>query len=105
MFTATEFYTKVEKEVFARKLLNFVDKGFKRTMFNKPIYRHLNGMFGHIAHYNIEGFYYEWFSTPNKQKDWIYRVINWRIYGDPAYTFSDVERNIQNELLDRELKC
>ena len=103
-FVATKFYSAEEKAEIAKKILNFVDKGFRRTMFNRPIYVPLSNMFCHIAHYNAGGFYYRWFETKERQKEWVERVINNETYGDPAYTFSDVERYLRAELSKRFIK-
>ena len=94
-FTPTQFSTPEDKAKFANHLVRFVQAGFPRTLFPKWFYRQLSGMFGHIAHYDINGFYHEWFSTPDRKQKWIARVSTWRSYGDPAWTYSDVEKVVQ----------
>lgn len=47
-------------------------------------------MFGHIAHYDRNGFYDEWFREG--RADWTEYILDrgaW--FGDPEYTWSDVE--------------
>lgn len=48
--------------------------------------------FGHIAHYNRDGFYQTWFRSPTSRLAFLCNVAEWRCYGDPRFTFSDVER-------------
>ena len=97
MFTATEFTTAQEKSDFANALAAFVKAKCPRHRFTKPMYRHLSHCFGHIAHYNIHGFYGNWFAT-DEGGDATYFLENalaWNCPGDAAYTFSDVEREFQ----------
>ena len=49
-------------------------------------------MFGHIAHYNSEGFYSTWFSTNAQQLGWIEYILKFTPYDDPAWTWCDVEK-------------
>ena len=99
-FTATEFCTAQDKADFANKLAHFVESEFKYTIFYLPFYRRLSMCFGHIAHYNRDGFYDEWFSTPEKQKEWVYHVLRYNPCGSPEFTFVDVEREFQKWLLN-----
>ena len=55
-------------------------------------------MFGHIAHYNIEGFYSEKFRDKENIQEFERNILQWPCYGDADYTFSDVEKAIQKEL-------
>ncbi len=94
-YTATKWNTAEDKQKFAMGLVRFVESGFKPTRFCKPLYRRLSMCFGHMAHFNKDGFYDEWFSTPEKQAEWVNYVVSRTVYGDPAWTYSDVERDIQ----------
>lgn len=98
MYTATQWSTIEDKQKFKRDLIRFIESGFKRTLFYKALYSRLSMCFQHIAHYNINGFYAVWFSTQEDQARWIEHVKTITIYGDPAWTFSDVERDIQKYL-------
>jgi hypothetical protein len=57
--------------------------------------------FGHIAHYNRAQFYEEWFSSRAGQVRFLKHTLRFPCYGDPEYTFSDVERAIQREIVNR----
>ena len=55
----------------------------------------------HIAHYNRTQFYEEWFSSLAAQVRFLKHTLRFPCYGDPEYTFSDVERAIQREIVNR----
>lgn len=71
-FTATEFHTAEEKAKFTNDLIRFIDKGFQGR-FTKSLYQglHCSGYFGFIAHYNLEGFRYEKFSTADRCEEFM----------------------------------
>jgi hypothetical protein len=55
----------------------------------------------HNAHYNRAQFYDEWFSSLTDQVRFLKHTLQFPCYGDPEYTFSDVERAIQREIVNR----
>lgn len=69
-----------------------------RDLFFDWFYRRLSTTFGHIAHYNKNGFYEEWFSNPSDKRDFLARTLNHTVYGDPDWTYADVERAVQDWL-------
>lgn len=91
-FTATEWSTKEDKAKFANHFVRFVESDFKSTLFYQWFYNRLNGMFGHIAHYNRGGFYGTWFSSTENKARFLQNTLDSGHYGDPAYTYSDVEK-------------
>jgi len=93
-FTATQFASTADKAAFANKMIRFILGGFQQSSFNKKMYQHLSNMFGHIAHYDINGFYFEWFEDTEKCLRWVENMTNnWLVgLGDPKYTWSDVEK-------------
>lgn len=95
MFTATQFHTVADKEKFVKHFLRFIKSGYNYNLFHKWFYKQLSFMFGHIAHYNKAGFYDVWFSSPERQAHFLENVRTWGCYGDPAYTYSDVEKHLQ----------
>jgi len=101
-YTPTKFDSAEDKAKFVAHFKRFVSKGMKETMFPKWFYTQLSMTFGHIAHYNKAGFYEEWFSSPERKRDFIQTTLNYYPIGDPACTYSDAERNIV-EWLRREL--
>lgn len=91
-FTATQFSTTEDKAKFANHFVRFVESDFKDTLFYDWFYRRLSMSFGHIAHYNRGGFYGVWFSTTENKVHFLERTLKSGKYGDPAYTYSDVEK-------------
>ena len=93
-FTSTKWVTTEEKAKIANKMTKFILGGFQQGSFTTAIYKQLCNMFGHIAHYNILGFYEEWFSDIKACRDWAEHITgNWLSgMGDPKYTWSDVEK-------------
>lgn len=93
-FTATQFASAADKAAFANKMTRFILGGFQQGSFNKKMYQHLSNMFGHIAHYDIHGFYQTWFSDTEACLRWVENMTNnWLVgIGDPKYTWSDVEK-------------
>jgi hypothetical protein len=93
-FTPTKWSSAEEKAKIANKLTRFILGGFQRPAFTKDIYQQLSNMFGHIAHYNINGFYETWFADVKAGKAWVEHVSSsWLSgVGDPQFTWSDVEK-------------
>jgi hypothetical protein len=98
-FTPTQWDDPRTKKLFAEKLVDFVEGGFDRKKFTSALYHRLCQMFRHIAHTNIDGFYGVWFSTPENQAKWVEYILRVHVYGDPAYTWSDVEAVFKNWLM------
>jgi hypothetical protein len=100
-FTPTQWSTAEEKAQFGNTLLHFIESEWKETLFTKKLYNRLMNTFGHIAHYNQGGFYSEWFTTELDRLRFLDHLLRWPCYGDPAYTFCDVERALQREVRAR----
>lgn len=95
-FTPTQWDTAEQKAKFANHFVRFVESGFKKSLFFDWFYKRLSMTFGFIAHYNREGFYDTWFLTFNSQLEFLKHIRNTNngLYGDVAFTYSDVERAI-----------
>jgi hypothetical protein len=100
-FVATKFSSAAEKAEFGNALLHLIDSGFARNLFTDRLYGRLSNCFGHIAHYNSTQFYEEWFSSLSAQVRFLKHGLRFPCYGDPAFTFSDVESEIQREVRNR----
>jgi hypothetical protein len=97
-FVATEWSTAEEKSKFGNTFLHFVQSEWKPALFTKKFYQRLSITFGHIAHTNIHGFYNTWFERDVDRLAFLRNAVRYPCYGDPAFTFCDVERAIQSEL-------
>jgi hypothetical protein len=103
-FGATNFTTAEAKAGAANALASFVECGFEERRFTKAVYNALYlHLFGHIAHYNRNGFYGEWFSTVEDRIRWCQRVLDWVPYGEPEHTWVDVERAFKKWLKNRNI--
>lgn len=94
-FTATQWDTAQDKAAFANRFVRFVRSDFSAKHFTENFYRRLSNTFGHIAHYNRGGFWAEFFTTTADKVRFLEMAMQWPCYGDPAFTYSDVERTLQ----------
>ena len=100
-FAPTEFSTAADKADFGNTFLHFVDADCAQNLFTKKFYNRLSMTFGHIAHYDIHGFYGTWFTADRHKAAFMQRTLRWPCHGDPKFTFSDVEYAIQCVLRQR----
>ena len=63
MFTNTRFMTAELKQRVLKDWERFLDRGLQQAHFTKRLYEHLHLHCGFIAHYNIHGFYAEYFQA------------------------------------------
>ena len=94
-YTATKWETALTKEKFEKQFKKFVSGGFKLRDFPRWFYQRLSTCFGHIAHYNQGQFYETFFTTPEDQQMFVDQTLQYVSVGDPAWTYSDVERELQ----------
>lgn len=97
-FTPTQWDTAADKAWFARQFVKFVKNGFEQRHFTDRFYRRLSNTFSHIAHYDRGGFWQEFFTTTADKVRFLEATLRHPCYGDPAWTYSDVERAIQGRL-------
>ncbi len=104
-FTPTQWASAEEKAKTANKLTKFILDGFEQASFSKGMYQHLSNMFGHIAHYDINGFYSTWFADIKSCRDWAEHVTgSWLSgIGDPRFTWSDVETALIQWIRDNQI--
>jgi len=98
-FSPTTWAPAKKKAQFAKQLIRFIQADFPRRQFSKAFYRRLSQTFGHIAHYDVFGFYDTFFRTTEGKVRFLHQTLQWPCYGDPAFTYSDVEKAIQSWLL------
>jgi hypothetical protein len=70
---------------FANHLARFILEGFPRQLFTKKFYRRLMQEFGHIAHYDEQGFWAAWFETTARQLAFLENLatVLWFLDRDP----------------------
>jgi hypothetical protein len=101
LFVPTEWSTAADKAVFGNAFLHFVESEWKRSLFTKGFYQRLSNCFGHIAHYDIHGFYETWYTCDKDRLAFLKNASRWPCYGDPKFTFSDVERALRQQIHGR----
>lgn len=95
-YTATEHATVADKEKFEKHFKRFVESGFKDTLFPKWFYTRLSMCFGNIAHYDRNNFYEHFFTNAQDQAKFLKQCRSYNCPGDPAYTYSDVEKVLRD---------
>jgi hypothetical protein len=97
-FTATKWEKAEKKATFARQFIRFVESDFDRKQFPHAFYVRLALTFSHIAHYNESGFYDVFFTATQDKRRFLRLTLRHTCCGDPAFTYSDVERALQSWL-------
>ena len=97
-FTATEWDSIQDKIKFTNHFVRFVQSDFKESLFYSWFYKRLSLTFGHIAHYNRQGFYETFFTTTKDKIEFLRMTLQYPCYGNPAFTYSDVEKVLQHWL-------
>ena len=97
-FTATRFEKAEAKVRFARQFIRFVESDFDRRQFPHWFYVRLALTFSHIAHYNQAGFFETFFDSTEGKVRFLRQTLQHPCYGDPTFTYSDVERALQSWL-------
>jgi hypothetical protein len=100
-FVPNKFSSAQDKADFGNTFLRFIELDWARTAFSKSFYNRLSMCFSHIAHYDAGGFYATWFTSDADRLRFLRHTLAWPCWGDPEYTFSDVERAIQQEVRKR----
>lgn len=94
-FTPTQWASAADKQKFALHYISFVQARCPIQKFHEWFYNRLMHMFMHIAHYNRHGFYEVWCSSPEKRFELLRHHLTFAPVGDPAWTWSDVEHELQ----------
>jgi hypothetical protein len=97
-FTPTKWNSSADKADFGNKLLHLLLNDCQQSLFTHKLYDRLMNCFGHIAHYNRDGFFAEWFSSPQSKAEFVRHLLSYPCWGDADFTYSDVERAIQSEV-------
>jgi hypothetical protein len=100
-FVPTKFSTAQDKADFGNTFLHFIESEWARAAFSKSFYNRLSMCFSHIAHGDRTGFYVTWFTSDTDRLEFLRHSLQWPCWGDPEYTFCDVERAIQQEIRKR----
>lgn len=99
-FTETKWDTAEVKAEFGNHLLTFILQDFPEAMFTRRFYNRLHLCFGLIAQYDLQGFRDFWFSSTDGKAAFIEALMQWPGWGDPKFTYSDVERAVRAKLVE-----
>ncbi len=102
-FTPTKWSSVDDKEKFYNHFIKFVGKDFPPGLFHKWFYKRLSMCFGFIAHYNSYGFSETFFRSTRDKLEFIKKILTYPCYGDPVFTYSDVEKELKNWLIQEEI--
>lgn len=91
---AARFDGAEAKAALGNQLLAFIAEDFPRRCFTLSFYRVLCQHFGMIAHYDSHGFWAEYFTTTADKLRFLEELTAHPCWGDPAWTFSDLERAV-----------
>ena len=97
-FTATKFTPVDSKVWFATHFLRFASSDFPKHQFTKRFYCQVMHTFEFIAHYDLGGFWTEYFTSTAGKIEFLEQVISWPCHGDATHTFCDAEREIARRL-------
>jgi len=100
-FTPTKFSNNADKAEFGNHFLRFIESEWAQMLFTRDFYHRLSCCFGHIAHCDRATFYETWFTSDCDRLRFFEHTLRWPCWGDPEYTFCDVERAIQQEIRKR----
>lgn len=91
-FTPTRFCPASSKAWFTTHYLRFVSSDFPRHQFTNRFYQQLMHTFGHIAHYDLMGFWTEYFTSLESKVEFLQQTVLHPCHGQPQHTWCDVER-------------
>lgn len=97
-FTPSKWDSAATKAIFANTLCQFIAADFKQGLFTKIFYSRLHLTYGHIACYNREGFFSTYFRDLAGKVEFLEHTLQWPCFGDPAFTYCDVEHAVQLRL-------
>lgn len=97
-FTPTKWDDAATKARFAKQFVRFVKSDFCVRQFTQAFYKRLSLSFGHIAHFNRHGFFETFFASTEGKVRFLRHTLRHQCWGDPAFTYSDVERALQSWL-------
>lgn len=92
--TPTRWATAEEKAKLGNAVLRFIAQGMPVEKFTASLYESLSNMFGFIAHCDRYGFAETWFADAATRRDFLDQIARYPCWGDPAFVWSDVEREI-----------
>ncbi len=85
-FAPTRFQPASSKVWFTRHYLRFVSSGFPRHGFTQRFYGQLMHTFSLIAHYDLVGFWAEYFTSTRNTVEFLAETVSHPYCGQPGHT-------------------
>ena len=102
-FTPTKWESSEQKAKFANQFVDFVRSDFSLDKFPVWFYQRLSSTFGHVPHYDRGGFVDTFFTSTARKIDFIQTCLQYPCYGDPGWTYSDVEKSLHTWLVKEKI--
>jgi hypothetical protein len=93
-FGPTQFNSAEDKLLFRNELIKFLCNHCDKDRFTRRLYDGLHQYMGHIAHYNLAGFYEEWFASVASRIKFMERHAIDTVYG----SWRDVDQSFKQWL-------
>jgi hypothetical protein len=101
MFTNAQFMTAHDKELVLKDWERFLGHGLRKADFTRRLYEHLHLHCGFIAHYDIHGFYSEYFEAGQDIERFFEHFCSYTAQNFGAYAEYDDLHGAMREALDR----
>jgi hypothetical protein len=101
MFTDTQFMTAHDKELALKDWERFLGHGLRKAHFTRRLYEHLHLHCGFIAHYNIHGFYNEYFEAGQDMERFFEHFCSYTAQNFGAYAEYDDLNVAMRDAFDR----
>jgi hypothetical protein len=98
-FAPTTWEDAKKKARFAKTFIKFVEADFPRRQFTSAFYRRLALTFSYVTRCDRLDFFDTFFTTTEGKVRFLRQALLWPCQGDPAFTYSDVERALQRWLV------
>jgi hypothetical protein len=95
-FVPSKWDTAADKARFCNAFVRFVEGGFKLDQFPETFYRRLSSCFGHIAHFNRDGFYETFFTDERGKLRFLEMAAEHACYGQAEFSYSDAEMALRS---------
>jgi len=97
MFIDSHFMTARQKDLVLKDWRRFLRHGLRRADFTKRLYEHLHLHCGFIAHYNIHGFYGEYFEAGQDTERFFEHFCSYTAQNFGAYAeYDDLNRAMRD---------
>jgi hypothetical protein len=102
LFTATSEVEEEDKAVLANSIVRFLVNDFRSDLFTKKFHKGIIRLFG-LPRMEYRDFWDRYFTTAASKTEFLQQIAKHVVRGDPAHSFVDVEKVVQNYVINRTL--